>query len=76
MSLIIHYQPHNDFGEVKLRVRDWYVLSPFTAFVHVTSNRLLERHKTIVHKQTKYKIHNWKTNVPDLVQAFPMEKVG
>jgi hypothetical protein len=20
--------------------------------------------------------HNWKTNVPDLVQAFPMEKVG
>jgi hypothetical protein len=24
MSLIIHYQPHNDFGDV----RDWYVPHP------------------------------------------------
>ena len=27
MSLIIHYQPHNDFG-LELRVRDWYVPHP------------------------------------------------
>ena len=37
----------------------------------------LDRHKTIVYKQTKYK--NPQLEIckdPDLVHAFPMEKVG
>ena len=50
--------------KLELRVRDWYVPNPFTAFVHVTSNRLFKTFEEIFKSQRKmsliihYQPHN------------------
>jgi hypothetical protein len=45
--------------KLELRVRDWYVLNPFTAFVHVTSNRLFKTFHSYQEYALAYK--RWKT---------------